>query len=87
MNIFWFEPLYLSNRTNNLQKIDFLWFWPYRILLIDFFENLQEYFFPTNLILIINNKKNAKIFYKLNILAFFLIFKREMKKNAKILNL
>ena len=57
-------------------------------LTIDFCENLHEYFFVWNQFLIIKTiRKNAKIFYKLNILAKIMTHTNEMKKNAKILNL
>ena len=51
-------------------------------------ENLQEYFFVWNQFLFIKTiRKNAKTFYKINILAKVMSHTNEMKKNAKILNL
>ena len=57
-------------------------------LTIDFCENLHEYFFVWNQFLIMKTiRKNAKIFYKFNILAKVVTHTKEMKKNAKISNL
>ena len=57
-------------------------------LTIDFCENLHEYFFVWNQLLIIKTiGKNAKIVYKVIILAFFFILFVWVTILAKILNL
>ena len=86
LNFFWLERLFLSYRTNNLKKVIFCDFDPICIFLtIDFCENLQEHFFVWNQFLFIKRiRKNAKIFYKFNILAKVMSHTNEMKKNAKI---
>ena len=57
-------------------------------LTIDFCKNLHEYFFVWNQFLIIKTiRKNAKILYKFNILAFFFILLVWVMILAKIFNL
>ena len=57
-------------------------------LTIDFCENLQEYFFGWNQLLIIKTiGKNAKIVYKVIILAFFFILFVWVTILARIMNL
>ena len=71
------------------EKVIFCDFDPICIFLtIDFCENLQEHFFVWNQFLFIKTiRKNAKIFYKFNILAFFFISLVWLMTLAKILNL
>ena len=57
-------------------------------LSIDFCENLYKYFFVWNQFLIIKTiRKNAKILYKFNVLAFFFILLVWVQTSAKKLNL
>ena len=71
------------------KKMNFRDFDPICIFLtIDFCENLQEYIFAWNQFLFIKTiRKNAKIFYKFNILAFFFISLVWVTTLAKISNL
>ena len=77
-----------QKRINGMKKIKEMNFGAFDPISIDFCENLLEYCFVWNQFLIIKTiRKNAEIFYKFNILAFFFISLVWVMILAKILNL
>ena len=63
----------LSYRTNNFQRNEFWCFWHYLYLNYRFVKIYKNTFVWNQLLIIKTIGKNAKIFYKVNILAFFFI--------------